>query len=339
MLIQKKDYVVVEIKPGKNRLAKVKTVDDEMISVVYTVNQHIQELREFEDVKVEQVILNLGPTPKPGSVYGCSTESLFQATTDHSDFGKLYWMYKPEPQVVKSVHTAFNIVLKKLKKYGLEDLAQDEVVWECHPYFKQKWAGMYMHAKEGRSRILVRPEHSPADSYPYILAHEIGHRIHRQWLQHSGTEAKWVKLYNTSIQVSPIDPALCKSMVKRLSPDFRLKDLKKSLDDDDEKLALKNILRTIKTNHGLTPHELDLLLKADEVDEVRDLWPEHIDVKALAPVISEYATVNYAETIAEAIAMHLTGIQLPKSVVKLTERTLALAKANLTGGRVEGDDE
>lgn len=339
MKIKSKDYVVVEVKPGKNRLAKVKTADDDIINVVYTTNQHIQELREAEEVQKSSIILNLGPDPKPGSVYGCSTESLYRGPTEHPDFGKIYWMYKPEKQVVKSLNTAFNIVLKRLRKYGLEDLAQDQIVWEAHPYYKQKWAGMYIHAKEGRSRILIRPEHSEADSYPYILAHELGHRIHRQWLQHPGVEARWIKLYNTSIQVSPVDPQVCKSMVKKLGPDFTLKDLKRGLDDDDEKAALKLILRSLKTNHGLTPHELDLLLKADEVDEVRELWPEHVDLKSLAPVISEYATVNYAETIAEAISMHLTGMQLPKVVVKLTEKTLALAKANLTGGHAPGTEE
>jgi hypothetical protein len=191
---------------------------------------------------------------------------------------------------------------------------------------------MYIHARNGHSHILIRPEHSPADTYPYILAHELGHRIHRQWLQSPSTEARWIKLYNTSINVSPIDPQMCQDMLKKLSPDFTLKDLKRSLDDDEEKLALKMILRTIKTNHGLTPHELNLLLVSDEVDEVREMWPEHIDVKSLAPVISEYATTNYSETIAEAIAFHLTGVQLPKAVVKLTEKTLSLAKANLVQG-------
>lgn len=339
MKIKAKDYIVVEVKPGKNRLAKVKSADDDIINVVYTKDQHVQELRQSEEVQRANVIINLGPEPKPGSVYGCSTESLYHGSTDHDDFGKIYWMYKPEKQVVKSLNSAFNIVLKKLKKFGLEDLAQDELIWEAHPYYKQKWAGMYMHAKEGRSRILIRPEHSPADSYPYILAHELGHRIHRQWLQNSNVEARWIKLYNTSIQVTPVDPALCRDMMKKLSPEFTLKDLKNSLEDDDEKNALRLILRNIKTNHGLTPHEINLLLKAEEVDEVKEVWPEHVDIKALAPVISEYATTNYAETIAEAIAFHLTGVSLPKSVVKLTEKTLALAKANLTGGHAPGDDE
>jgi hypothetical protein len=57
-------------------------------------------------------------------------------------------------------------------------------------------------------------------------------------------------------------------------------------------------------------------------------------------VISEYATKNFRETIAESIAFHLTGTALPKSVVKLTERTLSLAKANLAGGHTqEGDSD
>jgi hypothetical protein len=75
MKIKPKDYVVVEVKPGKNRLAKVKTVDDDILNVVYTANQHVQDLRQAEEVQRTSIILNLGPEPKPGSVYGCSTEA------------------------------------------------------------------------------------------------------------------------------------------------------------------------------------------------------------------------------------------------------------------------
>ncbi len=343
MKIKKADYVIIETDDKKRTaLAKVKQVDGDIVNILYVENQHIQELRHSEEVDVKYVLINLGPNPRAGKVYGCDTAMLYRGHTEHERFGKLYWFYEPEKDVRKSVNTALNITFKNLKKFGLEGLAEDEIIWEMHPAGKQRWAGRYLHPKKGRSRIQIAPEHDAPSNYPLLFAHELGHRLHRAWLRSMEIESEWIKLYNTSIKITEVDQKITRRFLKNLTQDFTLSHLKGSLDDDDEKLALTAILRKIKATHGLSPKELNILLKTGEVEEVASVWPTHIERKDLKPVITEYATVAYTETIAESFAYHVCGMTLPKSVVKLTEKTISSAKHNLLHGPDEeqsGDDD
>ena len=54
--------------------------------------------------------------------------------------------------------------------------------------------------------------------------------------------------------------------------------------------------------------------------------------KDLAPVVSEYATTNYHELIAESIAFHLTKRKLPAPIAALVEKSLGFAKAKQGSG-------
>jgi hypothetical protein len=65
-------------------------------------------------------------------------------------------------------------------------------------------------------------------------------------------------------------------------------------------------------------------------DDIRGLWPlRNIPRKELAPIVSEYATKNHKELFAESFAYLLTGKKLPEPIVRLLEKSISHAKANV----------
>ncbi|MET1764976.1 hypothetical protein ABXL13_20965, partial [Yersinia enterocolitica] len=93
--------------------------------------------------------------------------------------------------------------------------------------------------------------------------------------------------------------------------------------------AFKWILKAIKAQSKISLAELDLLFEADYGDYIRAVWPVRgVTRTDLDPLITEYATKNFKETLAEAVSWHLVGLKLPKEVVNLVEKTLSYVKSN-----------
>lgn len=160
----------------------------------------------------------------------------------------------------------------------------------------------------------------------YIICHEFGHYVHANLLTQPKINATWIRLFNTSIKVKTFKKDETTALVNTmLSGEERPSDFKSNL-DEDQRLVWNWVLRTIKQDHGLSIYELDTLFQAEEHDEIRRVWPSRtLHQKDLAPVISEYATVNHKETFAEAFAFHLTKRKLPSKVVELVEKSIRMA--------------
>lgn len=334
LAVAKGDYILAESPEYKEAvLMKASGSRDGVVSGVLVKFQNIPELRTVLDVQAQNVILNLGPTPMRGKVYGHDVSNLYRGSVDHEHFGRLCFMYKPDPETKKSIVRGFNLAYKKLQKFGLEQLARDNIVWEINPPGKEKYAGMYIPAKtkakvQVPARIMIRPEILTAPEFPYVVLHELGHHLHSTYMRSPKLEAAWIKLFNTSIKVVPVSRADCEQMLESLvAGEERPSAFRKSL-EEDQQLMFRWIIRHISQNHSVTIRELDHLFEGEELDEIRQLWPQKaVPTKELDPIISEYATKSYRETLAEAFAMHLTGTQFPKHIIKLTERTIAYAKA------------
>jgi|GEM_PF-4682367 len=343
LAVSKGDYAVANSPDGKGPLViKVSGSNGTTVTGVSTKYQNIQELRQVVDIPAQDVFLNLGKDPRGGKVYGVDVTNLYRSSMEHKRFGRLCWMYKPEEEAKESIVRGFNVAYKRLTAFGLEPLASEDIVWELNAPGKEKYAGMYIPQKKTKSieipaRILLRPEVMTADLYPYAVLHELGHHIHSRYVKSPKLEAAWVKLFNTSIKKQDIRKEEALQMLENLlAGEDRPSSFKKSLEEEDA-LVFKWIMRHIKQTHGVSVHELDLLFEGEEREEIRYLWPTRtIERKELAPVISEYATKNYRETFAEAFALHMTGITLPKNVIKLVERTISYTKAQF--GAPDGTD-
>jgi hypothetical protein len=295
-------------------------------------NCHIKATTET--VARSNLVLDLGPTPMPGKVYGFDTTSLFYRGMDHYYFGPIQWMYKPKKAVGEALVKALDRAATILTKRGFKD-APGNTLWEVHPKEAAgKWAGWYKMSKNPERApdlLAIKPESLLAqDSLLYVILHEYAHLIHLRGATGVKLNARWIRLFNTSIRQTTITKEKSAALYERLiGGQEKPSELKGQLEEDD-KLAYTWILRVIKADHSISVSELDCLFEAEEFDELKSIWPKRtLNKRELAPIVSEYATTNVKELIAESIAFHLMGKKLPQGIANLVEKTLSVAKDQL----------
>ncbi|MDN3040720.1 hypothetical protein P2L35_13550, partial [Enterococcus faecium] len=277
-------------------------------------------------------VLN-GDEPHRGKVFGCDTSRVYKGRKTHDKFGPLYWFYRPEGDVGDRVVRAFDKAYKTLKKNGLEFLIQPETcVWEIVPANGERYAGMYRrsaNADKNPNRLIIRPEVMEEKDWVYCILHELSHHLHFEFLSGSKLEGSWVRLYNKSIKVTTVKKEDSQRLLDDLlGQESRPSDFRGQLGEDDAE-AFKWILKAIKAQSKISLAELDLLFEADYGDDIRAVWPVRgVTRTDLDPLITEYATKNFKETLAEAVSWHLVGLKLPKEVVNLVEKTLSYVKSN-----------
>jgi len=337
MMIEKGRYVVAALKTDKGRgtpfLLKVDSVDKSIVQGTLERNSHISQLKKTVEVLVKDVVADLGTSPHYGKAYGCDTSNIYAGRKSHDDFGSLHFFYKPEKEKAKQLTDAFTKVSKSLVHAGLDFLIDPSTcIWEILPYHGEKYAGMYIRSKnvdKTPHRFQIRPEMMPYGEFPYVIYHELGHHLHLEFATGKKLQAEWVRLYNTSIKVTPIKKEKSQELLDALlAGEDRPSDFKTNLSEEDT-LVYKWIIRVIGQQHSLSIKELDLLFEAQYFEDIRGIWPVRgVPMKDLAPIVTEYATKNFKELIAESFAFRMVGKKLPKSVDALLDKTLSYAKAN-----------
>lgn len=336
MNISKSDYVIIGTADHKARfMIKVSGTDGDVVRGVDSRFPHIEKLRTLVEVTRTEVILNLGPSPRPGRVYGVDTSSLYVGYKDHKHFGPIHFFYKISKGQRKALFTAFNRLYKRLEKLRLHNVVNDNIVYEV--YSKNgggSMLGAYAIPKteDVPSRLLFYPEKAPESDYVYILAHELAHHLHATYCNTPEINSAWIKLYNTSILQTPVDKELSANILNQLieSQERPSRFSRVGLVEDADRLAYSWIMRCIKQTHGLSVKDLDQLAEAGFYEEIRNVWPSKVTPKKeLNPIISTYACKNFRETFAEAFAFYLVGMKLPKDVTKLVERTISYCRVQL----------
>lgn len=339
MPVDKGDYVVARTeKYRKPFVMRVSSSNKKTIEGVMAKDAHIQELRKLVEIKHEDVIAVCGADPRPGKAWGADMTNLYRGRKTHDKWGDLNWFYQPKKEVSQGLMAGFDKAYKLLKKVDLHSLAgEDGVVWEILPYTKEKYAGMYIHSnKEGvPSRYQIRPEIMPGTEYPYVIIHEVGHRMHFEYLKSKKLNSEWIQMYRRSLAVVTISKSTCEQLQEALMSGEDPPSAFKGQLEEDLVLSYKLILKYISQIHGIGLRELDVLWEADDKDVIKDMWPtKSLSQKDLKPLVTPYATKNVRELIAESFAYHVIGKKLPKDVVKLVERSIAYAK-----NRIEKEKE
>lgn len=332
MKLTKGDYFVAKQDQGKDYLAKaLEDSHGKSVEALLEKDCHIQSMRHTLTVALADVVVVLGKEPHPGKVYGYDVGSVHRKRLTHKEFGDVHFFYRPEKQVLNDLNDSMTATAKRLAKQDLSFLL-DNVVFEVLPYHGEKYAGRFMMSKNEKvpKRIQLRPEIMPASEYMYVWMHELGHNLHLAYCRNNKKlNAQWLKLFNTSIRVESIKKDKSQQLLDALIGGEEMpSDFKRGLDEEDA-LAFKWIIRTIGQVNGLTIQDLDTLFEAEMKEEITKLWPvRNIQHKELAPIVSEYATMNYKELFAECFAFYMTKKKLPEPIVKLLERTISYAKAN-----------
>lgn len=301
-------------------------------------NQHLggSHVKTFE-IPLKSILVDLGTDPAFGSVYGFEVTNRFYKKKHHDYFGSICFMYHVDKEAARKIFGAFDRAAAILKKAGFV-LPADKCVWQInHRETKGKWAGYYQHTTDTDKlpfQFAIKPESLPDSEFVYVVLHEVAHFLHKTALTGSKINARWIRLFNTSIKLKSFKRELMTSLLDELlAGEERPSDFKSGL-DEEQTLAFNWALRVIRADHAVSVRELDILFEAEDKDEIRKLWPQRtIHKKDLSPVVSEYATKNYHELFAESIAFYLSKTKkLPQPIVNLVEKSLAFAKANQLKG-------
>lgn len=291
---------------------------------------HIKE--RWAEVPTKDILLDLGTSPHPGTVYGQDVTSRLLSKREHDFWGRYFWFYRPTKEAGAKIEDGMDYAATLLKKLKLPPL-EDTVLELRSPEVKGKWAGLYKHSANSAKvphRLSLKPEHEGTQTsrIAYIMIHEYAHWFHSNWVTGAKLNARWVRLFNTSIKMQTVTKDDSKNLLElMLAGGEKPSDFRRGL-DEEQRNQFNWITRVVRQDHSLSLYELDLLFDADFKDDIREVWPKTtLNKKDLKPVISEYATTNYRETFAEAFAFHVTKTKLPEAVTGLVEKSIEFGRA------------
>lgn len=333
------DYVLVEEK-GNEEKASTKT----MVGKVMRLTSKGAEVR-LEDkvnyspitraVDAEHLVMNFGAKPYPGKAYGFDFKERFRKTIE-TKAGNLDFFVSMKKENIKQFIEAFERVGRRLDKLGLITLLTDtNVTFEVRGK-KGKYAGRFHPAKRksGQPHRIHFYSEIPAESFDYVILHELGHLLQHDYLDHyPRVMSSWQVAFDRTVHPAEVT----KDVVKGLrdawiasqsgSEVVSLREFNKSL-EEEERPALRAVVQWITQNRGVRAHELDILMLAENHEEVKELWPDRAIAakKELKPLVSEYACKAMPELLAESFTFYVLKKKLPASITKLLEKSLTLAK-------------
>lgn len=336
--MKKDDYIIIKTAQGSGDASKSrfsfdlarakKPLDNGGLLVGLVANSHYDP--KTVEVNKSQIVLNLGPKPHGGVVYGCDLNHLHVKTiqgttaTNGNDF---HLFSDFDESLEAETLKGFSKAVKRMTEHGLGFVVDNEslpLVFELYRKSK-KWAGSFHAGKNfSKIRMYLNEEHSHLNEYVFL--HELAHAVDF-YLLHASQElkARWVRLYIRSIKPRTLDGKEVREMFKVFKNAGSVSDWKATFEAED-KAKPNLVLRAIKQAHGVSAVDLNTLLKDADIDTLKGLWPlDDLRSTELNPVITEYATTSVKETLAEALSLFMIGKKLPKSVSSLVEDTIQYA--------------
>lgn len=336
MKIQPNDLIFVtptesESKSPKLVLVRVTKINADTIIGVMEATRH-QSASTIEVPKAS-VALNVGETPPPGKVYGYDLHHIFTRRRTIDPLGEVAFFTRATKEQVSSLRTAAANVEKRLRKAKLDFILEAPI--DYHIVSKEragKYAGMYHHSKDlskHNHKIEVtlddsRRESASINTYEYVLAHEIGHALHFGYLKNSdAADAAWVRAYTRTVRPIAVPTDLVEFMLETLIKSGSVDGARGEIPEDGLP-AWKRVLNEVRTSSGLTPKEIDLLLKDNRTKTVKEAWPRTgLMRNELHPSVTQYALKNYRELFAETFAFRILGKDLPEDLEALITKSVS----------------
>lgn len=329
------DYLIAQMKGTKPFLAQFKEESDDG----YIVIPDNLRYREETEVTVHRrdILVRLGQEPKPGKVYGVDVANIYRKSIAHAAWGPIHFFVKPDKVHMKMLRLGLDLTAKKIEKMELDPFMQ---TFQTEIRAKKgKYAGMYHHEKEGKSRVWYAPECAETqEQMNGIIFHEYGHALRFNGLTRVKARARWQRLFQQSIAPVIVSKKYLEGLLDHMlaeadtGSDSSLSSVLSTYVEEDEAGAasVKALQRWMRQVHHISPKELGVLWSAGDKETLQSLWPKSsIDTSKLAPILTDYATKNVEELFAEAFMFYALGKKLPGSVLKLLEKSLSDIKANL----------
>lgn len=268
------------------------------------------------EVKLNEIVANLGKNPKPGSVFGVKVEPLYEVIeADLSKFwGETRVYQNMNPDQLKQLRKNLFAVEKELKAQRLPVLPLELEVRNA----SGSNLGMYKyHPKGDVDTVIVRP--TVDVDFTYIMSHEYAHGI---WYRHMTPKMhmSWVRMYHEAMVLKSIPKGELKGILDELVTEGDLTSYAKSVDEETV-IILKAIIRHIKQVHSIDRHHINLMLHIGE--DISDLWPSEIELGEKQTIVSTYAKKSPEELFAESFSLRFSGKKLPQKVGDLLTKTLS----------------
>lgn len=347
--MQPNDLVLVK-PPAREDGGKVKPVLIRVSKIVSGSPQrafgYVEKLLPRQQSTVEfpvtDVVMNLGSDPFPGTVHGYNLHYRYRRTVEIEHLGEVYLFCKVAKEEIKELRSAAEAVFKKLHAKKLNFLLNGDTDFEIvSKEYAGKWAGMYSHSKDPEKhphRIQVtldkkRLEESSITTYAYVLAHELGHALHFQYVKRNPkADAAWVRAYTETVTPVQVEKTTIKAFLNTLLSTGSVGGARGEI-GEDELPMFRRVLREVQASAGLSARELDLLLSAERQDAVEAAWPKSgLMHPEMHPSITQYALKNYKELFAETFAFWLLGKKIPANLLELMEKSATMSRRLLAEG-------
>lgn len=328
------DYIIVEqLALGKPLLARVTSVKGNNIRAIRQPD-HLDSVNL--ELTFDDVLANLGDDPTTtANAFGVQLRSSRCIHTKVNDrVGDIHFFYTPDAAEGSAVMRAVDDVYHDvLYRYRLTKMLDNNLSIEIHSGRGLKYGGMFQNANKKRpNTIILYPDEMPAESYPYVLAHEFGHMLHLVYLKgRGGVQAELLKLfqYTSEVDVFSRDEVIAAFddlLASRTSPI----DYYKSIENEEDKKILQLGFRYIHQTRGYDLPMLDTMYQGGEEELVKKLLygVQAVSKRERVAYLTEYAAKNPNEFFAECFAHHVMGQMLPKECRKFMEKVMPLA-ANL----------
>ncbi len=335
------DYLVLKPEPGSKKfhLLKVTKLKDGLVA------GHLESGRKgltVDSVEVDRktALLNLGPKPEPGKVYGLDLTNRYRSRLEHPFWGNVLVFTGLDKATGLLVKQSLDRTARRIEKLGLASYVE---LVDTHLCAKQgKWAGRYHHNGNGPDSkgaphfIQYAPEFAELkpDSMDYVVYHEFGHVVRHNGVTGKKIRLKWLNEYKKSIDSFEIGRGSLKTLFTHLSSridgDATLSSVLKEFGDEDEehKLWIKGLLRWFKDVHHFGPKDLSVVWESQDLSVLKELWPTNgIDSSKLSPLVTDYACLNVEELFGEAFAFYCLNKKLPSRIQTLLEGSIQYAKA------------
>jgi hypothetical protein len=339
----KGDYVIfAEDETSPPILMRVNTTTrDGIVQGRWELDPHLKPVAV--ESPLENCLVNLGPSPRPGTVYGKDLSFLYRKSVQVPDYGDMHIFTSISKEIRSAFKTGASEVASLLKKHGIAEILNSGIVWQLvSKKTAGNYAGWYQPSKLTKDGEASRParisltldeetlKSSSIDNYSYVIAHELGHAVHLQTVKRiEGLDEKWLRLYTDTVTPVKVPQSeVLKMRDELISSGAPFSGFRSTL--EEEKLdTFKVIVNEIRRTSRLSLRELDTLTQSEDAgDHIRRVWPaSSVYLSKLSPLLTQYSLKNYHELFAETFAFYLLGKKLPSELSKLMERTLSKVRA------------
>jgi len=323
MKISEHDFLIIEY---EDRLRLVLAEDNKGKSFRLRDKQsiHFDDYNSVIEVSEESLVANLGTNPRPGRAYGVGCEPILRhVKIDY--IGDVFFFRRLKKEERKGLLKAMEKAAKIFKDN--EIFPYKPFVTFIMPYRKSKmYSGTYHYFKTETRHdelTLFADSYTDKERALYIVLHELAHGMWF-WRLDEDMRSDWIEAYNENLDKMKYGGNKLSEIRSELKKAGSIGVYRKTADDDD-KSVLDEILRFIKRVYRLNNHNINELLSNGR--PIKGIWPsDPVELSKKAPIISEYANESPEEFFAEAMAYHLSGMKMPKSLRKLIESTMDRAK-------------